>query len=140
MKTFAAWLEEALLSENKPTGPATPMPTFSDGPTLEAFEFRLGTLPELASSLVAEAPWAAELGVSLPCDVAEVKRAFRRLAFLTHPDRPGGSHAGFLRAQELLGEALAWLSGAASQRAHVSAKAYRASPRTSPRTTCAVYA
>jgi curved DNA-binding protein CbpA len=39
--------------------------------------------------------------------VADVKRAFRQLAFATHPDRPGGSHAAFLRAQSLLDEALA---------------------------------
>jgi DnaJ domain len=50
--------------------------------------------------------WATELDLELPCDAASVRRAFRRLALKTHPDRPGGSHEAFLRAKQVLEEAL----------------------------------
>jgi hypothetical protein len=53
--------------------------------------------------------WAEELGVELPCDRHDIERAFRRLAFRVHPDRPGGSREAFLRATRLLDEGLAWL-------------------------------
>ncbi len=56
--------------------------------------------------------WASELGVDLPCTVEDVKRAFRRRAFETHPDRRGGSHQAFLRVQGLLHEALESLRSA----------------------------
>jgi hypothetical protein len=55
------------------------------------------------------APWAVELGLELPCDEHAARRAFRRLALRTHPDRPGGSHQAFLRARKALEEALAAL-------------------------------
>ncbi len=50
--------------------------------------------------------WASELGLELPCTTTDIKRAFRRMAFATHPDRLGGSHEAFLRTQALLQEAL----------------------------------
>jgi hypothetical protein len=53
--------------------------------------------------------WAEELGVELPCDRNDIERAFRRLAFLVHPDRAGGSREAFLRATRLLEEGLGWL-------------------------------
>jgi hypothetical protein len=58
--------------------------------------------------MVAAAPpaWAAALGLDLPCDVSDVRRAFRRLARKTHPDCAGGSHYAFLAAQRVLEEAL----------------------------------
>lgn len=55
--------------------------------------------------------WAVELGVELPCDAQAVRRAFRRRALQTHPDRPGGSHEAFLRLQQALEEALFALTG-----------------------------
>lgn len=54
--------------------------------------------------------WAVELGVELPCDAQAVRRAFRRRALQTHPDRPGGSHEAFIRSQQALDEALFALS------------------------------
>jgi hypothetical protein len=50
------------------------------------------------------------LGVGTPRDLYELKRAFRRMALETHPDRPGGSHAAFLRTQALFEEALLGLA------------------------------
>jgi hypothetical protein len=122
VKTFAACLEEALQSE--PTGSATPVSTLSEQRALETFERLLRALPEFAPSLVAQAPWAEELGVDLPCDIDAIKRAFRRLAFRTHPDRAGGSHATFLRAQELLSEALDWLKHAGAGGVSCPKRAY----------------
>src|SRR6202142_3033467 len=97
---FADLLEQALAGEAD-APPETPFER-----SLRVFE---GSLAALASidGLASAAPWAQELGIDLPCTVADVKRAFRRLAFATHPDRPGGSHGAFLRAQALLDEALA---------------------------------
>ena len=53
--------------------------------------------------------WAVELGVSLPCSMLELKRAFRRQVLLTHPDRPGGSHEAFLRTKLIFEQALEYL-------------------------------
>jgi hypothetical protein len=93
-------LEEALCVE--PEAPAeSPFKR-----SLRMFEGALAAL-ESADGFALAAPLARELGIELPCTVADVKRAFRRLAFATHPDRQGGSHAAFLRAQALLDEALA---------------------------------
>jgi len=50
--------------------------------------------------------WVEVLGLTLPCSVADIKRAFRRLALATHPDREGGSHEAFLAAQAALRSAL----------------------------------
>ena len=100
MTQFADVLEEALSGEPE----ALAESAFEQ--SLRAFEGALGALAS-ADGFGPAAPWARELGIDLPCTVADVKRAFRRLAFATHPDRPGGSHAAFLRAQSLLDEALA---------------------------------
>jgi len=50
--------------------------------------------------------WVDVLGLTLPCSVADIKRAFRRVALATHPDRPCGSHEAFLAAQAALRRAL----------------------------------
>ncbi len=100
MSQFADLLDEALCAE--PEAPAeSPFER-----SLRMFEGALAALGS-ADGFALAAPWSQELGIELPCTVADVKRAFRRLAFATHPDRPGGSHAAFLRAQALLDEALA---------------------------------
>ena len=57
--------------------------------------------------------WAVELGVELPCDASSVRRAFRRRALQTHPDRPGGSHEAFLRSMRALDQGLSALASAA---------------------------
>jgi len=138
VKTFAAWLEEAL--QREPTGSATPVSTNSEQPAIEAFERLISAFPEFAPSLVAQAPWAEELGVELPCDVDAVKRAFRRLAFRTHPDRTGGSHAAFLRAQELLEEARLWLEGADTRSKWSPLEVYTKTAMASAGTMCPTYA
>lgn len=138
MKTFAAWLEEAL--QREPTGSATPVSTNWEQSAVEAFERLLSSFPRLAPSLVAQAPWAEELGVELPCDVDAVKRAFRRLAFRTHPDRTGGSHAAFLHAQELLEQARLWLERADMRARWSPLGAYTKTAMASAGTMCPTYA
>lgn len=39
-------------------------------------------------------PWLSVLGLSWPCSIVDVRRAYRRLALVRHPDR-GGSDAAF---------------------------------------------
>jgi hypothetical protein len=60
---------------------------------------------------------AAELvlGQGQSRSMDELRRWFRRMALLTHPDRPGGSHEAFLRAQALYDEAKEALAHAASR-------------------------
>jgi hypothetical protein len=106
---FAELLDEAL------TRPFEPRPQAPFEESLRAFEQVLAALP--ASSQPPRATWAAELGIVLPCTLDDLKRAFRRLAFETHPDRPGGSHQAFLRARALLDQALASLSPLQGERA-----------------------
>jgi hypothetical protein len=64
-----------------------------------------------------------------PYSLEEAKRAFRRLAFKTHPDRPGGSRADFLQAQASLREAIA-----AIERGDPGVIAARSATRTGSRT------
>lgn len=75
--------------------------------------------------------WAIALDLQLPCTVQELRRAFRKLAFRTHPDREGGSHEAFLRTQALLEEALADLG---RREAHRPERAPRRYPAASLRT------
>jgi hypothetical protein len=76
-------------------------------PLLAAFERELDAMRTrafVASPRMCAA--AQELGLELPCTAQDIARAFRRLAFKTHPDRPGGSHEAFLRAKALFREAV----------------------------------
>jgi hypothetical protein len=86
-------------------GPPEPRAETPFEQSLRVFECALASLGSV-DGFTPTTPWARELGIDTPCTVADVKRAFRRLAFATHPDRPGGSHEAFLRAQALLDEAL----------------------------------
>lgn len=43
-------------------------------------------------------PCLRVLGLTFPCGIDDVRRAFRRLALTTHPDRPGGSQQAFVVA------------------------------------------
>lgn len=97
-----------LAMAGSPEGPAAA----SFEQSLRSFEAALADLPPDVVTGPAVASWAVALGVTLPCTVQELKRAFRRLAFATHPDRPGGSHDAFLRAQAALQDALSSLRAA----------------------------
>jgi hypothetical protein len=96
---FAELLDAALEASPEPR----PETAFEQ--SLRALECALAAFVS-ADGLTPPAPWAQELGIEGACTVDDVKRAFRRLAFATHPDRPGGSHDAFLRAKKLLDEAL----------------------------------
>ncbi len=61
---------------------------------------------QVVCSPTASPSWAASLGVTLPCTLQDLKRAFRRMALQTHPDCPGGSHEAFLRTQAIFEDAL----------------------------------
>jgi len=104
VSTFAEALQSAL-QEDIPG--AVDAPDFRDA--VERLERALAGWSHPRASLGPRPAWSEELGVDLPCDRQDIVRAFRRLAFRTHPDRAGGSHEAFLRAQRLLEEALTWL-------------------------------
>jgi hypothetical protein len=110
--TFARSLQQAILdlAEGEPGGGLR-----SAREEVQRFERAIAAVGGAWIGNDATAPWAEELGVELPCDRQDVVRAFRRLAFRTHPDRAGGSHERFLRAQALLQEALDWLHTTAAK-------------------------
>lgn len=84
--------------------------------------------------------WAAQLGLDTPCTLGDIKRAFRRLAFATHPDRPGGSHEAFLQAQAVLRKAVdAWERGetVSPKRPAASRPYVQERPAARPRAVCA---
>lgn len=99
MSQFADLLEAAL------EGSPEPRQETAFDQSLRVFECTLAAFAS-ADGLTSMIPGAQELGIEGVCTVDDVKRAFRRLAFATHPDRPGGSHDAFLRAKKLLDEAL----------------------------------
>jgi hypothetical protein len=108
VSTFADALQSAL-REGETAG-AVEASAFDDH--LNRLERALAGMTHPRLSAGPRPAWSEELGVELPCDRQDIVRAFRRLAFRTHPDRAGGSHEAFLRAQSLLEEALAWLRDA----------------------------
>lgn len=81
------------------------LPTQACRPTEGAFQRAIDALP-LQRSSGRRPSWAVELDLDLPCDAQSARRAFRRRALETHPDRPGGSHEAFLRSVQALDEAL----------------------------------
>ena len=109
MSAFDQALQQALDEQQSESAVASQSFQSSFQRSLESLESVLAGMPTWRAGLAPRVRWADELGVALPCDVADVMRAFRRLAFKTHPDRPGGSHDAFLHTRALLDEALAWM-------------------------------
>jgi hypothetical protein len=97
-----AQILQGFLGDDEPAV-AAPAPRFAA--TIADFETKVAALSAETLVTAPAFPWAAELGVSLPCTTAELKRAFKKRAFETHPDRAGGSHEKFLRVQGLLAQA-----------------------------------
>jgi hypothetical protein len=98
---------EAEMTALRETAPETGF-----GDALRAFEGALAASPALSPRSSRAPAWAVELGVELPCTMQDLKRAFRRLAFESHPDRPGGSHEAFLRAKDVLDQAVSSIRSA----------------------------
>jgi hypothetical protein len=97
MRAFADVLEEELRKDAP--APSAPRTSCDDA---------------FAGAILAGTPrdvpgWAAALDVSYPCSETQIRRAFRRRAFETHPDR-GGSHEAFLAVRRAHDEALAALA------------------------------
>jgi hypothetical protein len=145
MGSFAAALLAALRSEEaRGRGPEVKAPAAPAMVDLHA---------SVSASLAAadERPrWARVLGVRVDCDEEQVRQAYRRRAFETHPDRPGGSHEAFLAVRRAHEEAVAVLATAAAPSAAevgsgaryetakapsapASPRAYRAAPVCAPR-------
>ena len=101
MTRFSDLFEEECLRQESTTKVASP---FTE--TLQTLHDRVIYSELEGATLDADASDAYVLGVGVPKNIYELKRAFRRMALETHPDRPGGSHAGFLRTQALFEEAL----------------------------------
>jgi hypothetical protein len=62
---------------------------------------------DVEAALTARHAWCAVLGVRLPCSAADVRAAYRRLAFDTHPDR-GGDPAGFRAIEQAYRSAMTY--------------------------------
>ena len=97
---FAHFLADAVARQTAPT-------PFADA--VAAFE--QGLMRAAAQVAGSEVPvWARILQVFPDCSERDLRAAFRRRAFETHPDRPGGSQAAFLEAQRALTMGLAVLA------------------------------
>lgn len=144
MSAFAQILEQAFQRRvaDEESRSATPLQN-----ALNYFENGFARLPfeESAQVLAQERPaWAVALQLELPCTVQELKRAFRRQALKSHPDRPGGSHEAFLRTTALFEEAMAYLKSARATEPRltsnrVGAQGYSRRPQVSSSQVIAAY-
>lgn len=128
MSPFGEILASLLESPEAPV-PREPRPSLFDD-ALRRFECEIARLCSTGPR-EDESPapaWAIALDLRLPCTVPEVRRAFRKLAFRAHPDREGGSHGAFLRAQALLEEALVDLGRREAHRNERAPRRYPAAP------------
>ncbi len=106
VRSFAEELEQAIASstDELEATPAPARPIVDD-----AISAMLAT----ATAFEVVAPsWAMTIGVPFPCTETELKRSFRKRAFETHPDRPGGSHEAFLSVSRALDEGVKALASA----------------------------
>ena len=146
MRTFDAFLEEAMneavplrarageLEGRSPSNvnEAVPQVTFADvgsGERLEdAVTARVAAATAQIALRVSRPAWAEALCVELPCSEDGLKQAFRRRAFETHPDRPGGSHEAFLAVRAAQEEGLAAIrdGGGIARPARIETRAPRA--------------
>jgi hypothetical protein len=69
--------------------------------------------------------WASALGTPFPCSERELRTAFKRRAFATHPDRTGASAEPFLEAQVALEAGLRELGACAARARRTSVERYR---------------
>jgi DnaJ-domain-containing protein 1 len=70
--------------------------------SLRMFEAQLA---EASARAVPDLDREIVLGLETPRTATELRRAFRRMALETHPDRPGGSHEAFLHTMSLYEQA-----------------------------------
>jgi DnaJ-domain-containing protein 1 len=66
-------------------------------------------ISDVEAALTAKHAWCAVLGVRFPCAADDIKAAYRRLAFRSHPDR-GGDAAVFRSVEQAYRAALAYFS------------------------------
>lgn len=117
----------AMLDEPEGAPSGSPRPSdFDDQARL--FECEIAAASLRVAPAEAQPAWAVALEVQLPCSADELRRAFRKRAFRTHPDREGGSHEAFLQTQALLDEALADLRSRDARRSEPSRRRYAAAP------------
>jgi hypothetical protein len=100
---FARILADAVARQGAPTPFADAVAAFEQGVARAAVAAEVHAAREVPV-------WARILHVSPSCSERELRAAFRRRAFETHPDRDGGSAAAFLEAQRALSAGLAALS------------------------------
>jgi hypothetical protein len=101
--TFAQVLEGQIQSDDAAHA-ALPAPAAE--PTYLVFRSFCSLLDALPLRGGRRPAWAVELDLEPGCNAREARRAFRKRALETHPDRPGGSHEAFLRSVQALDEAL----------------------------------
>ncbi len=97
---FARILADAVARQGAPTPFADAVAAFEQGVTRAAVAAAAREVPM----------WAHVLHVSPSCSERELRAAFRRRAFETHPDRARGSAGAFLEAQRALADGLAALA------------------------------
>jgi len=116
---FARILANAVARQGAPTPFADAVAAFEQGVARAAIAAEAREAREARE--VRQVPvWARVLRVSPSCSERELRAAFRRRAFETHPDRDGGSAAAFLEAQNALSDGLAALAPARAPSTHAT--------------------
>ncbi|HVH42970.1 MAG TPA: J domain-containing protein [Labilithrix sp.] len=129
VRTFDEFLQAAM--NEAATGPARASSTTGCGDSdVVAQVAAAAARAALVPATLRLPAWAVALDVSLPCSEQSLKQAFRRRAFETHPDRPGGSHEAFLSTRAAYEDGLAAVRAGrgAVLPASASASSYRSRP------------